>query len=86
MTSEKELVELEELVALAIRDIKGGLNYDYMDFCRDVARAIIPLIASHCAEVARNPGFIQARDTEWDEGVNFTKRFIANEIEKIGRA
>lgn len=33
-----------------------------------------------CAKVAENPGFIEARDTEWDEGVNFAKTFIATAI------
>ena len=32
------------------------------------------------AEVARNPGFIEARDTEWDAGVNDAKRIIAAAI------
>ena len=34
-------MELVERVARAIRDVKGGLNYDYMDFCRDAAKAAI---------------------------------------------
>lgn len=33
-----------------------------------------------CAQIAENPGFIEARDTEWDEGVNFAKQFIAAAI------
>jgi len=33
-----------------------------------------------CAKIAENPGFIQAQDTEWDAGVNYAKRFIANAI------
>jgi hypothetical protein len=33
-----------------------------------------------CAAIAENPGFIQAKDTEWDEGVNYAKRFIAKAI------
>ncbi len=32
------------------------------------------------AKVAESPGFIQARDTEWDEGINHAKRFIAAAI------
>lgn len=32
------------------------------------------------AKVAENPGFIQARDTEWDTGFNDAKRTIANAI------
>lgn len=32
------------------------------------------------ARIAENPGFIQARDTEWDEGVNYAKRYIAAAI------
>lgn len=34
----------------------------------------------HCAEVALSPGFIEARDTEWDTGVNYAKRYIATAI------
>lgn len=34
------------------------------------------------AEIASNPGFIQGRDTEWDEGVNFAKRFISGAIRR----
>lgn len=33
-----------------------------------------------CAALAENPGFIEARDTEWDEGVNYAKKFIASAI------
>jgi hypothetical protein len=32
------------------------------------------------AKVAESPGFIEARDTEWDAGVNYAKRFIADAI------
>ena len=35
------------------------------------------------ARVAENPGFIQARDTEWDMGVNYAKPFIANAIRSL---
>ena len=34
-------VSMIEIVARAIQDVKGGLNYDYADFCRDAARAAI---------------------------------------------
>lgn len=33
-----------------------------------------------CAGVASNPGFVQARDTEWDAGFNDAKRRIAAAI------
>lgn len=39
-----------------------------------------------CAKIAENPGFIQARDTEWDEGVNYAKRFIAAAIRNEEKA
>lgn len=32
---------LVEVAANAIRDLTGGENYDYMDFCRDAARAAL---------------------------------------------
>lgn len=34
-----------------------------------------------CAQIARNPGFIECRDTEWDSGVNYAKAFIALRIQ-----
>ncbi len=39
-----------ERVALAIRDVKGGVNYDYMDFCRDAARAAIEALSRPSAD------------------------------------
>lgn len=35
-----------------------------------------------CAKIAETPGFIECRDTDWDEGVNFAKRFIAAAIRR----
>lgn len=35
------------------------------------------------AQVALNPGFIEARDTEWDVGVNSAKRYIAAAIRAL---
>lgn len=35
------------------------------------------------AKKAENPGFIEARDTEWDEGVNYAKRFVAAAIRAL---
>ena len=35
-----------------------------------------------CAKIAENPGFIEGRDSEWDEGVNYAKRFIADAIRR----
>lgn len=36
-----------------------------------------------CARIAEDPGFIDARDSEWDEGVNFAKRYIADAIRRL---
>ncbi len=47
---------------------------------RAALSAVAPEIVETCAKVAENPGFIQARDTEWDEGVNFAKEYIAKAI------
>jgi hypothetical protein len=41
MTEQQDSDGLVERAALAIRDLTGGENYDYMDFCRDAARAAI---------------------------------------------
>lgn len=57
---------------------------------KDTADKVVPMIRQavaaereRCAKIAEeNPGFIEARDTEWDEGVNFAKRFIAAAIRK----
>lgn len=35
------------------------------------------------ARVADNPGFIEARDTEWDIGVNDAKRMIATAVRTL---
>lgn len=36
--------EIAERVALAIRDVSQGEGFDYMDFCRDAARAVLVAI------------------------------------------
>jgi hypothetical protein len=36
-----------------------------------------------CAKIAIDPGFIEAQDTEWDEGVNYAKAFIAQAIRAL---
>ena len=43
--SEPITEELIECVERAIRDVNGGINYDYMDFCRDAARAALTAAA-----------------------------------------
>lgn len=45
-----------------------------------VVREEVERERDRCARLAENPGFIRAQDTEWDEGVNYAKRFIANVI------
>lgn len=35
------------------------------------------------ARVAESPGFIEARDTDWDAGVNYAKRYIAAAIRAL---
>lgn len=47
---------------------------------QDVIRRAVLVERERCAKIAENPGFIQAQDTEWDEGVNYAKRFIAEAI------
>lgn len=87
--------ELVEAVARAIHD--GPLlasDYDFddpankrgTDWCRDIARAAIAVVIERCAEVAEDPGFVQARDTEWDTGFNYAKRIIAAAIRKLGES
>lgn len=50
------------------------------------ARAVIAVVIERCAEVAEDPGFVQARDTEWDTGFNYAKRIIAAAIRKLGES
>jgi hypothetical protein len=51
-----------------------------MEFLVVIAREAEARERERCAKIAENPGFIQAQDTEWDEGVNYAKRFIADAI------
>lgn len=51
-----------------------------------LARAAIAVVIERCAEVAECPGFVQARDTEWDTGFNYAKRIIAAAIRKLGES
>lgn len=48
------------------------------------ARAAIAVVREEAAKIAENPGFIQAQDTEWDEGVNYVKAFIAAALRRMG--
>jgi hypothetical protein len=38
--------EVVEVVARAIRDVKGGVGFDYMHFCRDAARAALAALGA----------------------------------------
>jgi hypothetical protein len=78
MTAEEKLVEE---VALAVRDLKGGINYDYMDFCRDAARAVIPIVTRHCAEVARQ----HFADPAWNPDYRIAAACVADVLESIGK-
>ena len=49
-------------------------------FAATVRQQAEDAMREHCAEVALSPGFIEARDTEWDTGVNYAKRYIATAI------
>ena len=49
----------------------------------DALRQVRREALEEAAKVAFNPVFIQARDTEWDEGVNYAKRFISNAIRNL---
>jgi hypothetical protein len=51
-----------------------------IDHFETMAQAAIYEVAWACSKVAENPGFIEARDTDWDQGVNYAKRFIASAI------
>jgi hypothetical protein len=55
-----------ERVALVIRDIKGGLNYDYMDFCRDAARAAIGALTP-------------AQSNEWEDAIEIIRQIASME-------
>jgi len=40
-------------------------------------------VIEQCAKVAENPGFVDARDTEWDLGFNYAKKYIAGAIRAL---
>ena len=86
---DKLIEEMAEALANAIAMRKGSppirnclamMPAEMADRFRDDARAVVPIVMNYCAEIARNPGFIEARDTDWDVGVNFAKRFISDAI------
>ena len=82
--------ELVEAVARAISEATSG-PFEFLselgrDSARDEARAAIAVVIERCAEVAECPGFVQARDTEWDDGFNYAKRLIAAAIRKLGES
>ena len=63
-----------------IRNCLAMMPSEMAERFRDDARAAIPLALEYAAKIAENPGFIEARDTEWDEGVNYAKRYISTAI------
>lgn len=72
-------------------DVRVPEMTDNGDRVREMNRQIGEMLAkierlralvNSCADLAENPGFIQAQDTEWDEGVNYAKRFIAKAIRR----
>lgn len=71
------------------RNIRAQARYDelmregkhgHYETMSRVIREEVERERDRCAALAENPGFIQARDTEWDEGVNYAKRIIAEAI------
>lgn len=85
-----------EGVALAER-IRAAVTYQYMPMSvrrllSEAEQALTTPQArsyadgvSDAVKVAENPGFIEARDTEWDEGVNYAKRYISNAIRLLSQ-
>lgn len=78
--------ELVEAVARAMAERNRVLEDGVLQWqaWQDDARAAIAVVIERCAEVAECPGFVQARDTEWDTGFNYAKRIIAAAIRKLG--
>ena len=74
-----------EKILEGLRDaVKGNIarvTIDGVVWTRsDLLANMIAQERERCAKVAENPGFIEAWDTDWDEGVNHAKTFIANAI------
>lgn len=65
------------------RMLPAAVDYawnNYVQQAEAAIRAALPILGEELVKIASAPGFIQARDTEWDEGVNFTKRFVAEAL------
>lgn len=80
--------ELVEAVARAMAERNRVLEDGVLQWqaWQDDARAAIAVVIERCAKVAEGPGFVQARDTEWDTGFNYAKRIIAAAIRKLGES
>lgn len=81
-----QLVEVQaddatvERVARAIRDVKGGVNYDYLDFCRDAATAAIAAMPSQAAlqaEIDRLRMELQNIAETTDDEITSRQAFVA---------
>jgi hypothetical protein len=66
----------EEIIRMIRVRGSGRFTVELVSLLNDIG----PDVIEWCARKAENPAFIQARDTEWDEGVNYAKRLIANKL------
>lgn len=60
----------------------AGIVMGHAESIRYMVAQAIAAERERCAQIAENPGFIQARDTEWDIGVNYAKQYIAMAIRR----
>lgn len=60
------------------QDVRDG-DCDDSNLVQAVARSRLAE-RERCAGIAKSPGFVQARDNEWDAGFNAAKYLIAHAI------
>ena len=76
----KQKVERNVRVRKRYDDLMHDGKHGHYETMFRVIREEVDRECERCALIVENPGFIQARDTEWDAGVNFAKMFIATAV------
>ena len=72
---EPTVTDMIEVIARGIRDVKGGINYDYDDFCRDAAQATLAAIEA-AGRVVVDRSFLEALASYGKDG-DATIQFFA---------
>jgi len=80
-----DLQEIAEAERDNWRERYNEVAENHKDRMADQRDAIRAKTFEECAAIALNPGFVEAQDTEWDEGVNYAKAFIAKRIRALAQ-